>query len=66
MYYDKVIEARRLMRNMMERERARQSMGRERKAGKQGKIHGVKDDWNETQLCEVARKTPEDEEWKRG
>lgn len=41
-------------------------MERGRKAGKQGKIHGVKDDWNETQLCEVARKAAEDEEWKRG
>lgn len=27
---------------------------------------GLKDDWSETQLREVARKAAEDEEWKRG
>lgn len=58
-----VIEAGRLMRNDGGRERdTKAHMRRGRRAGKQGKIHGVKDDWSETQLREVARKAAEDGE----
>lgn len=59
----RVIEARRLMRNDGGRERDKSMHGaREESSGKQGKIHGVKDDGSETQLREVARKAAEDEE----
>lgn len=58
-----VIEAGRLMRNDGGRERdTKACMRRGRKAGRQEKMHGVKDGWSETQLREVARKAAEDEE----